>query len=246
MLSLQFLVVISLLFFSYDDRDCESNSTCTLSNTILDKTQVSNNSHREYFKKLSIKMPSLKPPKLSNVGATFDSIPPSELTADELAMTTNYSEIGEFFFQYLSMERATQEVLLSCLPRELLELERPIPQWQLSRSEKALMPHVDYNRITAINFYYLVNDEITVFFVNATKYAYFGRSIMFLESWLTEAARFIAVTNDVMLLDVTVIHTVKSTSSDYTRISASLGFQTLSYARVLEVLRRNNFTVEAG
>ena len=239
MLPIKLQMHLSVLIFVY----LRFISGLTRTNSIETKevvfpTAITSN----FFSKLSIVKPSIEAPDLcpSKEIGRFSIPPDNQLTQYELAMK---QIIGDSNNIYYSMTPAEKDVFMSLLPPELLNLEVPLFQWQYITGEKSLLPHIDVKRRVAINFYVQVNDEVTKFYNNPSRPAYvFRGSSLYLEEWLTLVSSFKANVNDVVLLDVSAIHGVCQLRSGSVRLSASIGFFSLSYHQVLSILRKHNLT----
>jgi len=131
--------------------------------------------------------------------------------------------------------------ILKLLPQKLLELEIPMPHWQVFGGDYLVPPHIDKGRLCAINIYTSVNGERTVLYnklrngVRLETENEFVTNESFIPEWITETGSFIANQWDVYLLDVSCPHAVINMTSNK-RISISFSFYKLKFNDILDIM----------
>jgi hypothetical protein len=194
-----------------------------------------------YFRKFKIQVPIIPIDDfyLISVARSFSTESDSTITKKDLVLK---KIIGETYFKYFDVSPKIKEIFINFFPEELRKYISSI-ELQVSKAEKIIAPHIDNGRITAINFYYKVSDEITNFYSNINNHApliYNGASI-YLEQWLLIQDSFIAKENDIVVLDVSCIHGLSNLIPNNYRISISIGFNDLNISQVCDILYKYNF-----
>jgi hypothetical protein len=164
-------------------------------------------------------------------------VPDEMMTPKLLELKARY---GNCFVDYFPVSSTVSTAVLQMLPQQLLQLEIPVIEWQIIHAENLLIPHVDENRMSAINIYVETHKENTVFFTNATdSYRIPGiNNTIFDPAWVSKYDEFTAFDGDVYILNVNEIHSVQEMDLLYKRVTVSAGFRT-PYAIVSKYLEGN-------
>lgn len=175
------------------------------------------------FLKLNLTMP-LIPVSALNKDVTFARKVSEEQMSPELLWLKGRHGMSDV--SYSQLDEDLMQLVFSVIPGSLLVEEVPSVEWQVITGERKLIPHIDQNRISAINFYVSVHGETTVFYSNPTnEYVIPGlKNKVFDHEWITAGDSFVAEQGDVYLLDVSTIHSVENLSPTEPRVTVTCGF----------------------
>lgn len=174
----------------------------------------------------------------------FETGPQSLTTADVPQSVIDYAvEKGIGSFEYYAYENPRR--VMAFLPLDLVSENLQI-EWQVIKAKSFAAPHIDQNRLCAINFYVKANGEETVYYkdpineyvVNYGPYGLYNK--VYLPEWLTRVDSFVAKTDEVWCLDVSKIHSVENFTEGEDRISITVGFKDKTYEDVCEILHKHN------
>jgi hypothetical protein len=144
---------------------------------------------------------------------------------------------GNSGVDYTQADASIAAQVLRLLPPDLVDLELPAVEWQIISGDTMLIPHIDENRRSAVNFYVHTHNEKTIFYTNATNRVVLPviNNTIFDPDWISAFDDFTASDGDVYLLNVNAIHSVQDLTA-LERVTISCGFH-LPFDVVLRYFR---------
>lgn len=177
-----------------------------------------------YFSKISLDFPGLSNNKSheQTQRTLLRKMEVSDMPPTVLEMHRKY---GNCEASYVPLSQEDLDAVFRVLPPALFQLDpKLVIEWQIIEADSFLVPHVDVNRQSSINFYIDTYDAATIFYNNPSNFFRTpqGNNI-FDPDWITPQSSFVAQRGDIYLLNVAQIHGVHHLTRGKPRVSITVG-----------------------
>lgn len=196
-----------------------------LSRLILGEDELEISTYRyPYFSKLNIPFPALPEDKRS-LDEQTTARRKMEVSEMPPIVQEMYGKYGNCEAYYIHVSEHVHEAVVRVLPPTIFQLDPDLViEWQIIEADNLLIPHIDINRLTAINFYIDTHDAITTFYNNPSQsFRTPQGNDIFDPDWITSQSSFSARKGDVYLINVAQIHGVSNLTRSKPRVSISVG-----------------------